>query len=219
MNRLLFVCSMAVLCLFLAGTILPAAAQSVLVTGTVEAVAPDGSSITVDGQSIATDQQFIDDYLMETRRIADQVAARDDLNAVQKVLTISAGFSSTIKDKKGIVVSLHEDRNAQLHVMIEKRSMTILLPPYKKIIEQGIEEGFFQTDFPEEAIISLISATSVILDTPEEVSEVVDRPVVPGSSGWTERMERNIEALFDITEKLLGAKKGTFKEQAEKMKK
>ena len=160
-----------------------------------------------------------DDYLMETRRIADQVAARDDLNAVQKVLTISAGFSSTMKDKKGIVVSLHEDRNAQLHVMIEKRSMTILLPPYKKIIEQGIEEGFFQTDFPEEAIISLISATSVILDTPEEVSEVVDRPVVPGSSGWTERMERNIEALFDITERLLGAKKGTFKEQAEKMKK
>ena len=66
MNRLLFVCFVGVLCLFLAGTILPAAAQSVLVTGTVDAVAPDGSSITVDGQAIATDQQFIDDYFMET---------------------------------------------------------------------------------------------------------------------------------------------------------
>lgn len=160
-----------------------------------------------------------DDYLMETRKIADEIAAREDLNAVQKMLAISVGFTGMIKDKKGIVVSLHEDRNAQLHVKVEKRSMATLLEPYKKIIEQGIQEDHFNTDHPEEAILTIIAMSSAILDTPDEVAEVAEKPFLPKASGLTKQMESNVEALFDITERILGARKGIFRKEAEKMKK
>jgi AcrR family transcriptional regulator len=159
-----------------------------------------------------------DDCLLETRRIADELAARQDLNAVEKMLAISAGFTGVIKERKGIMVSLHEDRNAQLHVKIEKKGTATLLAPYKVIVSQGIEEGFFHTDHPEEAILAIIAATSAILDTPEEVAEIAERPAIPAQHGLTKQMERNIDALFDITERILGARKGTFKEQAAKMK-
>jgi AcrR family transcriptional regulator len=159
-----------------------------------------------------------DNYLLEMSHLAEKVAGREDLNAVEKMLVLGAGFTGVVKPKKGILVSLHEDRNAQLHVKIEKKIMAYMLKPYKIIVEQGIQEGFFHTDYPEEAILSIITATQVILDTPEEVAEVVEKPIAPGQKGWTKQMEKNIEALFDISERLLGAKKGTFKEQAEKMK-
>jgi len=160
-----------------------------------------------------------DDYLVETRRIADEIAARDDLNAIQKMLVISASFTGMIKGKKGVVVSLHEDKNAQLHVKIEKKGMATLLVPYKKIVEQGIREGHFDTDHPEEAILTIIGMSSAILDTPEEVSEVAEKPFLPNTDGLSKQMERNIDALFDISERILGAKKGIFREEAEKMKK
>ena len=159
-----------------------------------------------------------DNYLLEMRQVAEKMAAKEDLNAVEKMLAIAAGFPGVLKPKKGILISIHEDRNAQLHVKIEKKIMAYMLEPYKIIVEQGIREGFFHTDYPEEAILSIITATQVILDTPEEVAEVVEKPIAPRQKGWTKQMERNIEALFDISERLLGAKKGTFKEQAEKMK-
>jgi hypothetical protein len=135
------------------------------------------------------------------------------------MLTISASFTGMIKNKKGIVVSLHEDRNAQLHVKVERKSMAVLLEPYKKIVTQGIEEGHFNTDHPEESILTMIAMSSAILDTPDEVAEVAERPFLPKASGLTKQMESNVEALFDITERILGAKKGIFRKEAEKMKK
>ncbi len=157
-------------------------------------------------------------YVEEVRKKAEEVAARDDLNAIEKMITISSSFTGLVKDKKGIVVHLHEDKNAQLHVKIERKTMAALLEPYAGIIRQGIKEGIFQTDYPEEAVLSIIASTSAILDAPEEVAEIAETGTAPEAEGRTERMKRNMDALYDIVETILGAKKGFFKAQARKMK-
>jgi len=158
-------------------------------------------------------------YVEDVRTKSEEVAERKDLNAVEKMLTISSSFSGLVKDKKGIVVNLHEDKNAHLHVKIERKTMSVLLEPYAAIIRQGIQEGLFQTDYPEEAVVSIIASTSAILDTPEEVAEIAETGAAPEARGRTKQMKRNMAALFDIIETILGAKKGTFRAQIEKLKK
>jgi AcrR family transcriptional regulator len=158
-------------------------------------------------------------YVEEVVRKTEEVAARQDLNALEKMLTISSSFTRLVKDKKGIVVHLHEDKNAQLHVKIERKTMAALVEPYAAIIRQGIREGLFQTDYPEEAVISIIASTSAILDTPEEVAEIAETGAAPETEGRTKRMKRNMDALFDIVETILGAKKGSFEAQMKKARK
>lgn len=159
-----------------------------------------------------------DDYLSETARLADEVAARQDLNAIEKILSISAWSRGLTKDKKRIVVPLHEDRHAHLHLKLEKKSMRVLLEPLRAIVRQGIQEGHFHMDYPEEAVLSLIAVVSAIMDTPEEVAELAETWQTSEGKAESEHMKRNIGAILDITERILGARKGIFKMHAKKMK-
>jgi hypothetical protein len=93
----------------------------------------------------------------------------------------------------------HEERNQALHLQLEVRTMKFLVPAMEAIIRQGVEEGIFNTPFPRETAVSLFAIKGVIAHA-------------NAGTDYCEDHERSIQIIAFLSERLLGAKEGTFLE-------
>lgn len=69
-------------------------------------------------------------------------------------------------------------------------------PHLSKIVREGIEEGIFSTNYPEEAISFIISGSRIITEPEQECIVSLEK----------------LEAFADFTERILRTKPGIFKE-------
>jgi hypothetical protein len=91
---------------------------------------------------------------------------------------------------------IHEDTNAHLHLKLERKMPIKKTQVIVKIISQGVEEGFFETKYPEDAAQAFIGLSTVIMQD----IYTMDKN--------TEQFNNKLLAVFYFTEKILDAKKG-----------
>jgi AcrR family transcriptional regulator len=111
--------------------------------------------------------QILDAMLLQYQRevldIVENVTFKMDLNAGQKMLEILASFRGmTQPKKKRIIDFIHEERNAALHLKHEKKFISQITPYLTKIVNQGIREGLFHTDYAKEASFTILTITSAL---------------------------------------------------------
>ncbi|CAM3039558.1 TetR/AcrR family transcriptional regulator [Paenibacillus sediminis] len=132
-------------------------------------------------ENIASLQQIVDEQ---------GAGAVDKLEKVRKLLAQGNNRMDEIE-------YLHEDHNAMLHQKALVRMIREYAPLVASIVEQGNREGVFHTDNPLVITEFLLAGSQFLFD--------------PGIFSWTEEELRlKLAAVDEITEKLLGAKKGTF---------
>ncbi len=88
----------------------------------------------------------------------EKVAARKDLSALEKLVKLVEVFFGEREDwERELVERLHTPTERALHDRIAQEYSMKLLPLLVSVIRQGVEEGVFGTDYPEEAAAFLLA--------------------------------------------------------------
>ncbi|MCK5109094.1 MAG: TetR/AcrR family transcriptional regulator [Methanosarcinales archaeon] len=148
-----------------------------------------------------------DRWIEEIRAEIEDIASRDGSDAIDKILGVFGFFSSLGKSRQRLVEYVHEERNAHLHIKFEKRVPQIIIPPFSRMIEEGVDEGFFDVRYPELAALSIMETAGAISHIHETY----------GLKDETEKMNEITDATFDFIERILGAEPGIFMEYVSKM--
>lgn len=129
----------------------------------------------------------IDDYL----RIRDM----EGMNALEKLILYSQVRGEVKLQQTYLVELVVKEPNSPLVREMKERGFEILTPILGEIISQGVEEGFFDTEYPHEAAGFLVHGAEGLIGTDLSDPEVVIRAYA---------------ISLDLWERVLGAKKGTF---------
>nr|QNO44584.1 HTH-type transcriptional regulator BetI [Methanosarcinales archaeon ANME-2c ERB4]QNO44984.1 HTH-type transcriptional regulator BetI [Methanosarcinales archaeon ANME-2c ERB4]QNO45040.1 HTH-type transcriptional regulator BetI [Methanosarcinales archaeon ANME-2c ERB4] len=148
-----------------------------------------------------------DRWIEEIRAGIEDIASGDDSDAIDKILGVFGFFSSLGRSRQRLVEYVHEERNAHLHIKFEKRVPQIIIPIFSRMIEEGVDEGFFDVRYPEMAALSIIETAGAISHI-HETYRLEDK---------TEKMKEITDATFDFIERILGAEPGIFMEYVSKM--
>lgn len=146
----------------------------------------------------------IDKNIEEVRELTQKVLDTPGLNALERMTAYSAAFGGWVKTHEKISAYIHEKKNEVLHFRMSSRVMEFMIPAYQRIIEQGVGEGVFHTDYPLEAAKALMGISENVMDGDHPTSESLKDP----------QMKRKVMAMLVFTERLLGAKPGLFSAMA-----
>lgn len=130
--------------------------------------------------------------------IAKQISCDKTLTPIQKIFSILLIQKPKNGDKKDkIIGQFHCPDNADIHQKSITQSILTLSPILAEVVQQGIDDKIFKTDYPQEVIEILISSGQILFDT--------------SMFQWDlEELEKKIRAFICAIELLLGAEKGSF---------
>jgi len=121
---------------------------------------------------------------------------RSDGNAIAKFMLLFKSYYSSYIDPS-LDDYMHMPHNAAIHQKSLAKILTSLSRIVSQIITQGVEEGIFSCEYPQEYAEIILSTFTFLLD--------------PGIFQWTnEQHTIKMKALADFLEKGLCAKKGSF---------
>lgn len=142
---------------------------------------------------VDTTTEFMQNSIQETKG-----------NALKKLeVLIKAGNIAATHEN--ILEGLHHPGNEAMHTRLLVITLLKLAPLYAQVIQQGCDEGIFQTDTPLECAEFILAATQFLTDQ--------------GIYPWTqEDLHRRIRALPKFIEQLLQAPTGSFQFLSTQMK-
>jgi len=145
---------------------------------------------------------IVDRYIQNGMKMARQIAQNTQLNAVEKIIRILKGSGPKEGSGQETLEQIHQVDNAQFHQKSLSKTIISLAPILAQIVEQGIEEGHFQTRYPLETIEMILVSGQILFDK--------------GFFNWSSKETQDKSTVFAYNmEKLLGAKEGTFSEIVE----
>lgn len=145
-----------------------------------------------------------DRYLKEFAASLEELAS-GDMNAVDKMISLFKSASGFSLDRRKLIDYLHQEENALFHLKMEQKGFSVIVPIFTRIIEQGINEGLFNTEYPHEAALLIFGCQDSLFDI-EHFHEKT-----------AEEMKRTVKAGFYMIEKILGIKQGSLAEPFLKM--
>ncbi len=125
-------------------------------------------------------------------------AISDKTTVSQKLISFIGAMKVDSAIGREITDYAHKPQNALMHQKIQNSLLTVLTPVAAEIIREGMKEGSFSTDYPEEAAEMLLIYSSVVFDDMNEITEVE----------W----ERKAAGFVFNMERLLGIKQGSLSE-------
>ena len=134
-------------------------------------------------------EEVIDMMIDYEREMAKQIIGMD-ISAPQKIVGIIASIKPT-EAEQPIKDTLFQPENVLMHHKVRQKLINVLTPLLSEVIKEGVEEGIFECD---------------------NISERVKMLLIISDSTFNEGTfsEQDISVFIDVTEKLLGAEKGTM---------
>lgn len=128
----------------------------------------------------------IENFLQRLERYINE----KNFDAIMKFqLIIGEVFNSENKNKS-LVEYVNRDKSSALYRKTEESILKRLIPILIQVVQEGVSSGLFETKYPKETVEMLF-----------------------GGMGYTkvdEQNYQNLEAMQEILERTLGAKKGSF---------
>lgn len=151
---------------------------------------------------------FVGEILAIIRAVAD----REDLSALEKtneyLRQVNAFKKERVAEVAAFLAELYAGgKNRQLERMIFDHGQTTIAPVMESIIVQGIEEGTFHTDYPEEAARMYVK---LFIIHQREMAEAFTEAFTEGSEEKLEIILRKYAFLQQVSEDLLGLEKGSL---------
>lgn len=151
-------------------------------------------------------------FVGEVLAIIEQIASRDDLSALEKTNEYIRQVNSFKKERTAEVAAMLSEmysggKNVQLENKIFGYGQKVVAPVMKSIIEQGIEEGEFDTDYPEEAAEMYVR---LFLIHQREMAETFTEALNEGNEEILEDIIRKYAFLQEVIENIFGVEKGSL---------
>lgn len=128
---------------------------------------------------------------------AKKIAEDPNIKAPDKIFQILMSQKMDNNDKQQMVDQLHQVNNAVMHQKSLVETILHLTPVLTTIIEQGVEEGSFNTPYPKETVEFLLVSSQFLFDE--------------GIFDWQpHELRQKAVAFAYVMEQTLGAQKGTF---------
>lgn len=143
---------------------------------------------------------IIDRYNKKVIEVAQSIAGSKEMPAIERLLMAitSLNVSGTVSEE--MMTQIHKPQNALMHQKIQKVLITEITPIFTSIIQDGIEENLFYTDYPFESVEMLLVYASTIFD--DGMIELTQ-----------EQQLQRMTAFAYNAERLLGTKQGTISKQ------
>ena len=134
-------------------------------------------------------EEVIDMMINNEVEMAKQIITMD-ISVPQKIVGILTSIKPT-EAEQPIKNALFQPENVLMHHKIRKKLISILTPLLSEVIKEGVNKGIFECDnIPERVKMLLI--------------------ISDGTFNEGTFSEQDISVFIDMTEKLLGAEKGTM---------
>lgn len=95
-----------------------------------------------------------------------------------------------------VINQVHKPQNALMHQKMQKKLISGIVPIITNLLVEGINEGIFNTDYPEQAVEMALLYSNIAFDGLEELTKEV--------------FEKKAIAFIYNTERLLGCERGTM---------
>lgn len=141
---------------------------------------------------------IIDEYVSILIEDMEDIANQKDITSIEKLMKLFPFSLSFPGDHEGIMYYLQEEKNVQLRMKLEQRFPQETIGLFTRIIKQGIEEGNFNTKYPEETAKAYIGAIAFILQGLDNLE--------PNSP----ELKRKFMATSYFAERILGAEEGSI---------
>ena len=134
-------------------------------------------------------EEVIDMMIDSESEMARQIIGMD-ISSPQKIVGIIASIKPT-EAEQPIKDTLFQPENLLMHHKVRQKLINVLTPLLSEVIKEGVEEGIFECD---------------------NISERVKMLLIISDSTFNEGTfsEQDISVFIDVSEKLLGAEKGTM---------
>ncbi len=131
-------------------------------------------------------------------RYAETIVQDQDLTTAEKMTALFLPPGGDVpREQELLLDSLHEAENAKMHLRSLTRTIQRLSPLLEILIEEGIAEGLFATDYPGETMELLLVSASFLFDE--------------GIFTWSEvEVTRRMKAFIGLMENGLGARPGSL---------
>ncbi len=137
-------------------------------------------------------EQIVLDDIEQKRMLLETIPG----TAMERLRTLIAG-ANLASDNVEILGQLHTPANAAMHIRLLAETLIRESELYAIIIQQGVEEGLFQTETPLECAEFILSGIQFLTDT--------------GIHAWTpEQLMRRAMAFPAMIEAILHAPPGSF---------
>ena len=140
---------------------------------------------------------IIERYSNQMIGAAKAVASDKSLPVYERIFKLVMSLNISSEGEQEILEHIHNPQNLLMHQKIEKMILVNVTPLLVSIIEDGIQQGLFDTPYPYQCMEMVITYINTILDG--NLVAITDE----------ERYLR-VEALIFHIERMLGAKSGSF---------
>ncbi len=82
----------------------------------------------------------------------EEILMRDDLSADEKLKRLFSLSFQKEKNKPYLASYFFREESTQLYYSLFERSIDMLTPYLTEMIEQGVDEGIFKTEYPEQTV-------------------------------------------------------------------
>lgn len=94
----------------------------------------------------------ISDNLNNWKKFMTNLVENDEISALQKIQTVFGLTIKSQKSKQNINEFFRKEGNAVMYREYREKSREIIIPFITQIVEQGINEGSFNIEFPRETV-------------------------------------------------------------------
>ena len=137
-----------------------------------------------------------DKYINIIVECMEKISREEDINALEKLVKIFQFSLSFRNDTRSIMQYVHEEKNVHLHRKFEQRVPLQTVGPLARIFKQGVAEGIFNTQYPEDAAKAFNGISAMVLQG------------IDNADHNSEEFRRKFMAIFDFTERILGTESG-----------
>lgn len=140
---------------------------------------------------------LIDRYSNCLLGAAQEIAANKSIPVVERMVSVVLSMNVSGESSKEMMEHIHKPQNALMHQKIQKIIINGVTPILAGIIQEGIEQGLFNTPYPYECMEMLVIYANSVFD--DDLVKMTNE----------ERASR-VKALIFNGERLLGAKRGSM---------
>ena len=127
---------------------------------------------------------------------AKKIAEDKSVPAVTRIVNAMMSFSVEGANEEFVLEQIHKPQNALMHQKIQDSLMKAVVPIITEIVLDGINEGVFKTDYPEEGVELILMYASQAFNDDE----------APNSP---EKLKK-INGFVYNTERIIGAEQGSL---------
>ncbi|MEH7346231.1 TetR/AcrR family transcriptional regulator [Bacillus sp. JJ1532] len=142
---------------------------------------------------------LIERYNNHLLGVAKEISKDKRIPIIERIVLVVLSMNLRGGSNKEIMEHIHKPQNALMHQKIQKVIINGITPIMTEIIQDGIEQGMFQTPYPYECMEMVVTYMNTVFD--DDMVEMT-----------AEERASRIHAFIFNSERLLGTENGSLME-------